>query len=62
MKITVILVLFFIIQGCSNRAFYNVIQARERQHCNEVPQSEQQDCRNRQNDSYDEYQRKKSNE
>jgi hypothetical protein len=51
------------IQACSQRLWYEGAKQSHRNECNKAPPSEREEClRNMDNDSYDEYQRKKQEE
>ena len=51
------------VQACSQRAWYEGVKQGHRNECNKAPPSEREEClRIMDNDSYDEYQRKKQEE
>jgi len=46
--------------GCTQRNWYEGVQQSQRYQCEELPRSEREDCLKYHADSYDEYQRKRS--
>ncbi|MFE8072575.1 hypothetical protein QQM79_16060 [Marinobacteraceae bacterium S3BR75-40.1] len=59
MRKTLMIFFLFALGGCSNKAIYDNMQHHNRQACNEVPPSQYEDCVERANKSYDEYQRER---
>ena len=59
MKVKLILLIFFIIAGCSSRVAYESIQAGNRSECSKLPPSQYDECMNNANKSYDEYERER---
>ena len=57
-KILMVCVVFSI-AGCSNKAVYDNIQHNNRQECRSVPPAQYEECIERSNKSYDEYQRER---
>jgi len=54
-----LLILAFFLAGCSNRAVYENIQINNRNVCFKVPQSQYEECIERANKSYEEYERER---
>ncbi len=52
-----IMAAIFAIAGCSNKAMYDNIQLNNRNECKEVPPSQYEECMERANQSYEEYER-----
>jgi len=51
------------VQACTQRAWYEGVKQSRRNECNKAPPSEREEClRTMDNDSYDEYQRKRQEE
>lgn len=50
-----------LMQACSNRQVYDAMQARERNECMKVPESQYQECMERTHQSYDEFKRERDN-
>lgn len=48
------------ISGCTARAAYETVRVGERNHCNELPDTERERCLARTQDDFDAYQRKKA--
>ncbi len=59
MKIIVVLGLVVVLQACSNQLLYQAVNNSARQQCLKLSQSEVQECLDRNNTSYDGYQRQK---
>lgn len=49
----------FLMAGCSNKAVYDNIQLNNRQECNSVPSAQYQECIERSNKSYEEYEQER---
>lgn len=63
MKSTCLLLcLCLLLSSCSNRAIYNLIQAREQNKCYTLPRTQQRDCLDRAGVSYGEYKKAKDRE
>ncbi len=60
MKNIIILSIILGLPACSNQQLYNMVNGRAKQQCYQLPQSEVNDCIERNNDNYNEYKRKKS--
>ncbi len=59
LKIMLLIGLVFVLQACSNQQLYQAVNNSARQQCLNLPQSEVQECLDRNNTSYDGYQRQK---
>ena len=59
MKIFLCLFLTVLIIGCSNKAVYDNIQMNNRNECKKLPQSQYEDCMEKANKSYEEYERER---
>ena len=59
MKKLLVLLVVFSIAGCSNKAVYENIQINNRNACLKVPQSQYEECLERSNKSYEEYERER---
>ena len=53
------LIVIFVIGACSNRAIYNNFQINNRNDCAKQPESQYEECMERSNMSYEEYERKR---
>lgn len=58
-KIWIVSVVFVLTAGCSNKAVYEDIQRNNRQECNSVPPAQYEECVERSNKSYEEYERER---
>ena len=59
MKTLTVLVLFLAIAGCSSRGAYEGIQVSNRNECARLPLSEYDECMEKANKPYDEYERER---
>jgi len=59
MKIYLVTVVVLLIVACSNKAIYDNIKLNNRNDCAKLPQSQYDECMERANKSYDEYERKR---
>lgn len=54
-----IMAAIFLMAGCSNKAVYDNIQINNRNECNKVPPPQYEECMERANQSYEEYERER---
>ena len=59
MKVELLILIFFIITGCTNRGAYESIQARNKFECSKRPPSQYDECMKNANKTYDEYKRER---
>jgi len=52
-----LLLIVFSLAGCSNKAIYDNVQINKRNACIKVPESQYEECIERANISYEEYER-----
>lgn len=58
-KIWVIFLACILTSGCSSKAVYDNIQRNNRQECNDVPPAQYEECMERSNKSYKDYERER---
>lgn len=49
----------FVVQGCSKRDWYEVIQSNSREQCRKLPPSQYDACIERHRETYDDYEQKR---
>lgn len=59
MKIILPLIVILILASCSNKGIYEGIQTSKRNECSKVPPSQYDECMEKANKSYDEYERER---
>lgn len=59
MKTILLVTIFFILVGCTNRGVYEGVQASNRFECLKLPPSQYDECMKNANKSYDEYERER---
>lgn len=59
MKVKLIILIFIIIAGCSNRGVYEGIQASNSFECSKLPPSQYDECMKSASKSYDNYERER---
>ena len=59
MKEKLMILIFFIIAGCSSRGAYESIQTSSRFECSKLPPSQYDECMKNADKSYDEYERER---
>ncbi|SEQ13521.1 hypothetical protein SAMN03080615_00583 [Amphritea atlantica] len=59
MKVKLFYLCFFLITGCTNSGSFESIQLSNRLECSKLPPSQYDECVNRYNKSYDQYERER---
>lgn len=59
MKLNFLIIMFLFISACTNRGAYEGIQASNRFECSKLPHSQYDECMEKINISYDEYERER---
>lgn len=57
MKIVSLMVLTFLLAGCSNKGTYDAVQAGKQMECAHLPESDYEGCMREANRSYEDYDR-----
>ena len=56
MRVIFIILLMTLLVACSNKQAYNAVQANQRSQCQKLPNSEYEECKQREQLSYEQYQ------
>lgn len=56
MRIIFSVIIFLLVSACSNKQVYDAVQANQRSQCSELPSAEYQECRQKEQVSYEQYQ------
>jgi len=56
MRIIFSVIIFLLVSACSNKQVYDAVQANQRSQCSELPPVEYQECRQKEQVSYEQYQ------